>query len=128
MSTHQHPTDGVSRRDFIKTSALATPGLSAGLIASGDYAFAAGSDTIRVGLVGCGGRGTGAARDAVVSADGVEIVAMGDLFENRLDQSRAALAEEIGDKLKVTDETCFIGFASVRRLRFCWWSSFWTLR
>ncbi len=116
MSTHQHPTDGVSRRDFIKTSALATAGLSAGLMASGDYAFAAGSDTIRVGLVGCGGRGTGAARDAVVSADGVDIVAMGDLFENRLDKSRAALAEEIGDKLKVTDENCFIGFDAYERV------------
>ena len=51
-------------------------------------AWAQGSDEIRVGLVGCGGRGTGAARNVVDAAPGVRIVAMADAFKDRLDESR----------------------------------------
>ena len=72
MPSEQNNINDLTRRDFLKTSAVTTLGVSAGLLASGNFAYAAGSDTLRVGLVGCGGRGTGAARDAVVSADGVE--------------------------------------------------------
>jgi predicted dehydrogenase len=99
----------MSRRDFLKTSALATAGMT-GLMTSGNFAYAAGSDRLRVGLIGCGGRGTGAATDAVHSAQGVEIWAMGDLFEDRLDQSRRELQQAIPDALKVRDDRCFIGF------------------
>ncbi|MGI9176144.1 MAG: Gfo/Idh/MocA family protein [Rhodothermales bacterium] len=101
---------GFTRRDFVKTSATAALGVSAGLMARPNYAYAAGSDTIRVGLVGCGGRGTGAARDAVTSTSGVELVAMGDLFEDRMEQSKGQLKENIGEAFKVTDDATFIGF------------------
>lgn len=77
---------------------------------SGNYAYAGGSDRLRVGIIGCGGRGTGAARDAVVSSEQVEIVAMGDLFEDRLDSSRMVLKEEIGDAFSVDDAHAFVGF------------------
>ncbi len=110
------PPEGVTRRTFIKTTAAATVGLSAGLMASENVAYAAGSDRLRVGLVGCGGRGTGAARDAVMAAEGVEIVAMGDLFEDRLEQSRAVLRDAIGEALKVTDATAFTGFDNYRHV------------
>ncbi|RMH59491.1 MAG: gfo/Idh/MocA family oxidoreductase [Bacteroidetes bacterium] len=110
------PPEGVTRRTFIKTTAAATVGLSAGLMASESFAYAAGSDRLRVGLVGCGGRGTGAARDAVMAAEGVEIVAMGDLFEDRLEQSRAVLRDAIGEALKVTDATAFTGFDNYRHV------------
>ncbi len=116
MATEQNNTHDLSRRDFLKTSAVTTLGVSAGLLASGNFAYAAGSDTLRVGLVGCGGRGTGAARDAVVSADGVEIVAMGDLFEDRLDRSREALGQEIGEALKVDDDHAFVGFNAYQQV------------
>lgn len=99
-----------SRRDFIKTAASATAGVSVGLMATENFAYAAGADTIRVGLVGCGGRGTGAAANSVESAPGIEIYAMGDLFEDRLDASREQLKEHIGDKLNVTDDRAFSGF------------------
>ena len=99
-----------SRRDFIKTTAAATAGASVGLMASGNYAYAAGSDTLRVGLVGCGGRGTGAARDAAIAAPGVEIYAMGDLFEDRLEESKQLLQEAVGDALNVTESRSFTGF------------------
>ena len=96
----------VSRRTFLKVSAATT----AGLMATGNFAYAGGSDTLRVGLVGCGGRGTGAARDAVNGAENVQIVAMGDLFENRLDQSIKGLKEAVGDAFQVDSDHQFIGF------------------
>jgi len=105
----------VSRRDFLKTSAVT---LSAGsaILASSERLYAAGSDTIRVGLIGCGGRGTGAARDLVTGAEGIEIVAMGDLAPDRLATSRAQLAERIAPQLKVTDATAFSGFDAYQRV------------
>ena len=107
---------GFTRRDFVKTSATAALGVSAGLMATSNYAYAAGSDTIRVGLVGCGGRGTGAARDAVQAAEGVEIVAMGDLFDDRLKKSKEQLKEHISEALKVTQDTSFVGFDAYQKV------------
>ena len=72
---------GVSRRDFLKTSAAVS---AATILATAPKMFARGSDKLRVGLVGCGQRGTGAAKNCVHAAENVEIVAMGDLFEDRL--------------------------------------------
>ena len=96
----------VSRRAFLKVSAATT----AGLMATGNFAYAAGSDALRVGVVGCGGRGTGAARDAVSGADNVRIVAMADLFEDRLDRSKEGLKQEIGDAFQVNGNHQFVGF------------------
>jgi predicted dehydrogenase len=84
-------------------------------------AHAAGSDVVRVGLVGCGGRGTGAARDCMRGSDGVEVVALGDLVPDRLAECRAQLtkaAEEPGlrGKYKVTDERCFTGFDAYQKV------------
>lgn len=109
-------TEDHSRRSFIKKSVAATAGLSAGLMASGNFAYAGGSDTIRYGLIGCGGRGTGAARDCAKAADGTELVAMGDLFEDRLDQSREILQEVIPDSYNVTEATSFSGFEAYRQV------------
>ncbi len=103
-----------SRRRFLKVSAATTLGVSAGLMGRGDFAYAGGTDTIRVGVVGCGGRGTGAARDAVQSADGVVITAMGDLFEDRLDRSMQGLKQEIGAAFQVDKEHAFVGFDAYR--------------
>jgi predicted dehydrogenase len=103
----------LSRRDFIKSSAAVTAAVLAAQRLSG--AYAAGSDRVRVGLIGCGGRGTGAAGDCVNSAPGVELVAMGDLFQDRLESSRKHLAG-LGDKIKVTDAHCFTGFDAYRKV------------
>ena len=107
MSTRRNHQASISRRDFVKRTSVATAGLSAGLMASGNFAYAAGTDTLRVGLIGCGGRGTGAARDAVVSSPGVEIYAMGDLFEDRLNQSKQLLQEAVGEALNVSESRSF---------------------
>jgi len=112
----QEDTQTVSRREFFRGTAATTAGLSVGLMATGDFAFVGGTDTIRIGLVGCGGRGTGAARDCVQSSEGVELVAMGDLFENRMEESKEQLEGRLGDQYKVTQDRTFLGFDAYRKV------------
>lgn len=96
---------GGTRRDFLKTSALA------GAVALGaSRAGRAADDTpIRVGLVGCGRRGSGAAHDCISSSKNVQIVALADVFEDRIKTAREKLAQD-GEAFKVTDDHCFTGF------------------
>jgi len=104
-----------SRRDFLRRTTAAVAGASAGLMASGNFAYAGGTDTLRIGIVGCGGRGSGAASNCVNSAEGVELWAMGDLFEDRLEQSQKALKKAIGDHYKVEDRG-FVGFDAFQKV------------
>jgi predicted dehydrogenase len=104
----------IARRDFIKTSALTTAAMAGGLLASG--VWAQGDDKIRIGLIGCGGRGSGAAANACASAEGVELYAMGDLFQDRLDKSIEGLKEAIGDQFNATPERCFVGFDAYQKV------------
>ena len=117
MDSKQFLSGAYTRRDFLRTSAITAAGVATSqMVPSSAFAYAQGSDTIRVGLIGCGGRGTGAAKDAVTGSEGVEIVAMGDLFPDRLQRSRTQLAEQIGAKLKVTNDTAYSGFDAFRRV------------
>ncbi len=103
-----------SRRRFIGTS-LST---AAAAVGAGTIAFpsavhaAAGDDVLRVGLIGCGGRGTGAARQALEADDKVKLVAMGDAFADRLQSSLTSLraVEELAGKIEVPREQQFVGF------------------
>ena len=106
-------THEISRRDFIKTSAAAS---LAAAIPGGLGLHAAGSDTIRVGVIGCGGRGTGAAIDAVNSSPGVEIIALFDPFRDRIDSSLKRLQEKVPAAVKVGPETCFTGLDGFKKL------------
>jgi predicted dehydrogenase len=106
----------LSRRDFLKTSAVA----GAAVMASGtSNIFAAGSDTIRVGIIGCGGQGTRDLVSCVKSSPGVEITAMGDLFEDRLQQSLEKLGKDVPGALKVTPDRRFIGFDAYEKVLRC---------
>jgi predicted dehydrogenase len=105
----------IPRRTFLKTTAAGL-GVAPALFGAPARAWAQGRDTIRVGLVGCGGRGTGAARDLVTGADGIEIVAMGDLMHDRLEQSRARLEEAIAASYQVDDLHAFTGFDAYQRV------------
>jgi predicted dehydrogenase len=91
----------------------------AALAAPSSRIYAAGSDKLRVGLIGCGGRGTGAATDCVKSSDNVEIVAMGDIFQDHLDKSLASLSRKVDDKVSVTDDTSFTGFDAYEKVLAC---------
>lgn len=98
--------DSLSRREFNKTAAVA--GVALTLPASG--VFAAGSDTVRVAMVGCGERGTVDAVYCLKSAPGVELVAVADLFEDKVEASLAKLRQEVPDQVKVPAERIFLGF------------------
>ncbi len=104
----------LSRRDFVKSSAAAAAGLA--FMQRGNFAYAAGADTIRYGLVGCGGRGTGAAANAFNAADGVVLVAIGDLFEDHLDESKPKLKEQLGDAYQVPSDREFVGWDAYRHV------------
>lgn len=78
---------------------------------------AAGSDVLRVGLIGCGGRGTGAAAQALKADKNVQLTAMGDAFEDRLLGSLETLTKnEVGDKVNVAPERRFVGFDAYKQV------------
>ena len=89
MSDHDERAGASSRREFLTTAAAA--GSAAALLGSGNFAFAQGSDQVKVGLIGCGGRGTGAAVDALQADRGAYLTAMGDVFPENLARSLKAL-------------------------------------
>jgi len=109
-------THKLSRRDFIRTSAAAGV---ATFLSGSERVFAAGSDKVRVGVIGCGGRGTYDATNCVNSSDNVEIIAMGDVFRDRLDGALENLNNNVGDKVKVTEDTCFVGFDAYKKVLEC---------
>jgi predicted dehydrogenase len=106
--TEPNPT--TSRRDFLGATGLVAAGSALAGVAV--PAVHAGEDnTIRVALVGCGGRGTGAAGDALSTRQGpIKLVAMADVFEDRLCASHETLLKEHKDKVDVSCEHRFIGF------------------
>ncbi len=106
-------TSGLSRRDFIKTSAA----VGAAALAPGtSRIFAAGSDKLRIGLIGCGGQGTRDIISCVKSSRGVEVVAMGDLFKDRLQQSLDKLRKDVPSAVKVASDKRFVGFDAYERV------------
>lgn len=106
----------LSRRNFIKASGA----LGAATLLSGtERMFAAGSDKIRVGLIGCGGRGTYDTTNCLKSAENVELVAMGDLFKDRVNGAMQALKENLGQKVKVTADSCFVGWDAYKKVIAC---------
>ena len=98
----------VTRRTFIKSASVAAGALAAAQ-ASITGAWAAGSDEIRIGLIGAGGRGTGAVQNAIKSSKGVRLVAMAELFPDRLAEARKTLADKVGATATVKDDRAFSG-------------------
>lgn len=83
----------LSRRDFVRFSALTTgAAMLSGMTANKVMAATTGSDRLRVGVIGCGGRGVGAAQNCRAAAEGVEIVALADLFERQVTAAKMKLA------------------------------------
>ncbi len=108
-----------SRRRFLKssTAAVITGAIAINPKLAGSV-HVAGSDLLRVGLIGCGGRGTGAAAQAVAADKNVKLVAMGDVFKDRLESSLAQLKEDktIADKIDVPEDRRFVGFEAYRQV------------
>jgi len=101
---------GTTRRDFLKNSAVVASAAVASTHGIMNNAFAAGSDIIRVGMIGCGGRNTGAAVQALSADPGARLVAMCDIFMDRVKAKREQIKEKKGDQVTVDDDHCFAGF------------------
>jgi len=119
-----------NRRDFLKTGTAGT----LGLIGSGSLLTAcSGSPNkkpelalppflekapdgrpLKAGLIGCGGRGTGAAINFLDAGNGLEIIALGDVFQDKIDNCRAELKKQ--KSVEIADEKCFVGFDSFEKV------------
>src|SRR5579863_9149878 len=99
-----------SRREFLKTTGkIAAVSAFAGMAIP--HVFAAGNDTIQIVLIGCGGRGSGAADNALsINKGPIKLVGMVDVFEDKLETSYAALSKAHPDKVDCPKEHRFIGF------------------
>ncbi len=95
----------MTRRDFLATTAA----VGATFVAPGFLRASQGRSTIRVGLIGCGGRGTGAVMDAVGTGEDVVLYAMADVFEDRLTGSANYLKEQLKERYQVEGRR-FVGF------------------
>jgi predicted dehydrogenase len=111
------PSNGLtSRREFLKASALVGSALAAPSILPGSLFAKENTDTLRVGLIGCGGRGSGAASQALNADPNVVLTAMGDAFEDQLQKSLQGLQKQLPDKVKVTPEKCFVGLDAYQKV------------
>ncbi|MBX7073500.1 MAG: Gfo/Idh/MocA family oxidoreductase [Pirellulales bacterium] len=106
------------RRDFLKTSSVAAAAVAAGSLSIARSAHAAGADQIKIGLIGCGGRGTGAASQALHTAGDVKLVAMGDAFADRLESSLNELNkdEALKGRIEVPQDRRFTGFDAYKQV------------
>jgi predicted dehydrogenase len=113
------PSSGNSRREFVKQSTLISGGVIAAPLLSQANFHSGADDTIKVALVGCGGRGTGAAVQALRSKQNVKLVAMADAFRDRLDESyknitgdlsEAGVTGNLTKMVDVPEERKFTGF------------------
>ena len=117
----KHKPSELDRRQFVKTSALAMGGLmvSPALMAK---AHSSVDDAIKIGLIGCGGRGTGAAVQALLSKQNVRLVAMADAFRDNLDKSFKQIKSEAeendlpADRIMVPEEHKFSGFDGYQKV------------
>jgi predicted dehydrogenase len=113
-----------TRRDFLRTSTVAAAGAMATQAVPGVAAYANGSDRLKIGLVGCGTRGTTDAANCVRGRPGVELHALGDLFEERRGRDRRMgmndgyqwLKSQVGDKMNVPPERRFVGWDAYKKV------------
>jgi len=118
MSKHDrsHATGRPSRREFLKTSSAVAAGAMAATLSIERSAHAGADDTLKVGLIGCGGRGTGAAVNALNADPGARITALSDAFADRLDGCLARLQQVGKERVTVDDDHKFVGFDGYKAL------------
>jgi myo-inositol 2-dehydrogenase / D-chiro-inositol 1-dehydrogenase len=113
-ATERHEDAGKpSRRDLLKTSASAAFLTE---LAGAMHVHAAGSDTIRVGVIGCGGRGEAASMNAMNADKGIRLVAMADIVLDRVKEVRTGLKLKYPQQMAVDDDHCFQGFDAYRKV------------
>ena len=115
-----------TRRDFVISSAAtlaaAVPATAAALPRRGFGIGRPDADPIRIGVIGVGGRGTGAARDAIAASENVSVVALGDVFPDKMSKAREQFARIAGEKAdfaakyQVTDDRVFVGLDAIDKV------------
>ncbi len=109
-------TTSNSRRRFIKSTGATALGSTFALSALPNITFGQQTEQLKVGIIGCGGRGAGAANQALYADDNVVLTAMADVFPDRLETSLNALKEEHEDRVQVPKDKQFIGFDAYKEL------------
>ena len=110
---------GTSRREFVKQSGSVLAGATV-LGMAVPHVHASADNTLRVALIGCGGRGTGAAANALSVKNGpIKLVAMADVFPNKLAASHSNLKAQFESQVDVPDDHKFIGFDGYQKAMEC---------
>jgi predicted dehydrogenase len=105
-----------NRREFLRTSTAVAGGALLGGLSLARSAHAAGSDVLKIGLIGCGGRGSGAAGNALNADAGAKLYALGDAFEDRLQGSLHGLKEQYKDRVDVDASRQFVGLDAYQKV------------
>ncbi|MEI7733148.1 MAG: Gfo/Idh/MocA family oxidoreductase [Verrucomicrobiota bacterium] len=105
-----------SRRNFLRTSTTAAGVMAISQLPVAQFAHAAGSGVIKIGLIGCGGRGSGAALNALNAGKDVRLVALCDLFPDWLAAARERFQKAKPDQVDIKDDHCFSGFDGYQQL------------
>lgn len=111
-------TEKTNRREFLSQSTAAAVGagvVSQIVLPRGAYA-ANGDETIRIGLVGCGGRGTGAASQALSTQGDVQLIAVADAFDDQMNNTLNRLSKQHGERVSVDEAHKFTGFDAYKKL------------
>jgi len=114
--TNPNTTSNLNRRDFLKTSATATAATALASLDVSRFAHAASSDIIKVGMIGCGGRNAGAGLQALNADGGARLVAMCDIFLDRIHDKLAAIRKAKPDQVLVDSDHCFTGFDGYKKV------------
>lgn len=114
--TQRNAASSITRRDFVKTSAAGVAATVSTSLAA--RAYAAGDDVLRVGLVGCGGRGTGAAAQALTADRQTKLVAVGDVFADKVESCLNTLKrqDEVAAQVQVDEEHQFVGLDAYQKV------------
>ena len=101
-----------SRRNFVKKTAAVTTGVLTSTLPVDAFVNVSDNKKLKLALIGCGGRGSGAAVQALTADDKVELYSVADTFRDRIDSSISAINEHFGDKKKIDikEKNIFVGF------------------
>jgi len=116
MTSEASLAPAITRRSFLKTSTVAASAAAIGTLDLSRSAHAAGSDIIKVGMIGCGGRNSGAAGQALAADPGARLVAMCDIFRDRIVAARDVLKKAKDAQVTVADDHCFTGFEGYKQV------------
>jgi myo-inositol 2-dehydrogenase / D-chiro-inositol 1-dehydrogenase len=110
------PSAPTTRREFLRASTVLAGTAMLGELPISRSAHAAGGDAIKIGLIGCGGRGTGAAVNAMNAGKDIRLVALADVFPDKVQAARQKLKANRPEQVAVEDNKCFSGFDAYQQL------------